>query len=176
MYWDDMPALPGFGCRISQGGARTFILKCDNRRHTIGRWPTISLKDARVEAKRRLAQRTLGYVEAAAQRFDDVFKTYQDKHVATLRDTTAYEKLRLFEKNIRPHLRGKNLHAITTHNITDITDRLSATPTTAIHVHKALVAFFRWCQARRILQRSPCEALSSPGTIGSRTRVARAPR
>jgi hypothetical protein len=31
-YWDD--GLPGFGCRISQGGSKTFLLKHDSRAST----------------------------------------------------------------------------------------------------------------------------------------------
>ena len=38
-YWDS--GLPGSGCRVSQGGSKTFLLKHDNRRITIGRYPII---------------------------------------------------------------------------------------------------------------------------------------
>ena len=55
--WD---SLPGFGIRVSQGGTKSFIvLLGSGNRHTIGRFPTISLSDARDEAKRLLAERTL---------------------------------------------------------------------------------------------------------------------
>ena len=57
-YWDEL--LPCFGCRVSQGGTMTFILKKDNRRISIGRFPIISLAQARTEAKRLLAEHTLG--------------------------------------------------------------------------------------------------------------------
>jgi hypothetical protein len=35
--WD--ATLPSFGVRISQGGSKTFILKLDNSRRAIGRYP-----------------------------------------------------------------------------------------------------------------------------------------
>ena len=57
-YWDTK--LPGFGCRVSQGGAKTFILKLHNSRKALGRYPLISLSEARTEAKRLLAERLLG--------------------------------------------------------------------------------------------------------------------
>ena len=57
-YWDTK--LPGFGCRVSQGGAKTFILKLHNSRKALGRYPLISLSEARTEAKRLLAEKTLG--------------------------------------------------------------------------------------------------------------------
>jgi hypothetical protein len=38
-FWDN--GLPCFGCRVSQGGSKTFLLKHDNRRITLGRYPVI---------------------------------------------------------------------------------------------------------------------------------------
>ncbi|UFX44194.1 Arm DNA-binding domain-containing protein [Bradyrhizobium sp. 41S5] len=59
-YWDDK--LPTFGFRVSQGGSKTFVLNRKNSLITIGRFPTISLSQARTEAKRLLAEFTLGKV------------------------------------------------------------------------------------------------------------------
>jgi hypothetical protein len=55
MYYDDL--IPGFGVRISSGGSKTFILTHGPRRQrdTLGRVGIITLRDARLEAKRRLA-------------------------------------------------------------------------------------------------------------------------
>ena len=52
----------GFHLRISQGGTRTFCLLFGEarRRITIGQYPVISLAQARAEAKRILAEKTLG--------------------------------------------------------------------------------------------------------------------
>jgi len=62
-YFDD--ALLGFGIRISQGGTRSFFLftgkKKNRERKSIGRWGIITLAQARAEAKRILAERTLGH-------------------------------------------------------------------------------------------------------------------
>src|SRR5262245_60077675 len=50
--------VPGFGCRVTAGGARSFVLnyrrKADGveRRSTIGSWPAWSVVAAREEAKR----------------------------------------------------------------------------------------------------------------------------
>ncbi len=55
-YWD-RPV----GVRVSQGGSKTFIVLIGSgRRQTIGRYPDISLSEARTAAKRILAERTLG--------------------------------------------------------------------------------------------------------------------
>jgi hypothetical protein len=57
-YWDS--GLTSFGVRVSQGGSKTFILNISNSRRAIGRYPVISLSEARDEAKRILAEKTLG--------------------------------------------------------------------------------------------------------------------
>ena len=168
-YWCDQ--LPTFGVRISQGGARSFILKKDNSRQAIGRWPVVSLQQARTEARRRLAVMTLGFADATQHSFDAALQLYLEQYVPRLRKTTAYEKERLLRRNVRPHLQRKALHAITPRDISSITDRLTSTPTTAVHVHQAMRAFFRWCVARHMLERSPCENLPLPARIRSRSRV-----
>ena len=59
-YRDD--ALSGFCVRVSQAGAKAFVLVHGSERQftTIGRYPIIGLAEARAEAKRILAERTLG--------------------------------------------------------------------------------------------------------------------
>lgn len=47
-YWD--AATRGFGVRVSQAGTKTFVAKVHNRRVTIGRYPEVSLADARRKA------------------------------------------------------------------------------------------------------------------------------
>lgn len=62
-YFDDN--LKGFGVRVSQGGTKSYVVMYGKRRQlkTLGRYPTMTLKDARAAAKRiqgDLALRSLG--------------------------------------------------------------------------------------------------------------------
>jgi hypothetical protein len=77
-HWDD--TLKGFGCRVSQGGAKSFVVQHGPERRliTIGRYPIISLADAREEAKRILAELTLGKHRPRTARWDDALKQYLD--------------------------------------------------------------------------------------------------
>ncbi len=60
-HWD---ALKGFGCRVSYGGSKTFIVmhgpRGRGRRTIIGTFPRVSLSEARWRARQILAQITLG--------------------------------------------------------------------------------------------------------------------
>ena len=53
------------GIRLSQGGSKTFIVMIGSgKRFTIGRYPAVSLAEARTEAKRILAEKQLGKTAA----------------------------------------------------------------------------------------------------------------
>src|SRR5262245_31724843 len=59
--WDKTSPL---GVRISSGGAKTFIVMLGSgKRHTIGPTAVIKLTHAREEARRLVAQKTLGLIK-----------------------------------------------------------------------------------------------------------------
>ena len=62
---------PGLAIRVGHGGAKSFELLYKSgtkmRRETLGRWPAVSLADARM-AWRRVAERLLGLRPLAALR------------------------------------------------------------------------------------------------------------
>src|SRR5208282_5154755 len=73
--WDG--SLKHFGVRISQGGAKSFIvLLGSGRRQVIGRFPTISLSQARTKAKMLLAERTLGRHQPKSTSWDTALPTF----------------------------------------------------------------------------------------------------
>jgi integrase len=166
------PKIPGLTIRVSQGGAKTFTLmvgpKSRRERLTLGRYPTISLADARTVARRLLAERTLGRHQTARIALGDALGLYTEQHVAKLAPSTQKQLQRLFDRYLK-RLRPTKLADIKTHDITDITDRCA--PSEAEHLHRACNAFFRWCVRRRILQHSPLEGLESPSKWKARDRV-----
>ncbi len=68
---------------------------------------------------------------------------------------------------------------ITTQDVLAITDALTkktppypgGRPSEALHTHKALRSIFKWLAARRVVSRSPLEALPLPVADKSRDRV-----
>src|SRR5712671_2916888 len=71
-------SLAGFGCRVSPTGVKTFVLVhgAERRRITIGRAGIITLADARTEAKRILAEKTLGKERPRSLHWDEAVIEY----------------------------------------------------------------------------------------------------
>lgn len=85
-YWD--AGLKSFGVRVSQGGTKTFVLKRDNTLITIGRYGVLTLSEARTEAKRLLAEFTLGRVRPQSLTYEQAVKLYlEDRKVGDLNGT-----------------------------------------------------------------------------------------
>jgi integrase len=168
IYYDD--TLKGFGVRVSYAGTKAFILAVgDNRdRTTIGRYPIVGLAEARQVAKNLLAERQLGRHQAPKTTLGAALDLFVEQHVANLAPRTRTELTRLFARYL-PKLRNKKLADITTHDITNITDK--AAPSEGEHFHRACKTFFRWCVRRRMLQHSPLEGLELPSKWKPRERV-----
>ena len=99
-------SLPGFGCRVSQGGTKTFVLVLGAQRNriTIGRYPVISLSEARAEAKRILAEHTLGRHRPKGVAYEDAKKQFLEEceqrvKEGDLKARTLYDYRRLLKKH-----------------------------------------------------------------------------
>src|SRR5262249_6777850 len=92
-YWD--ATLPTFGVRVSPKGTKTFILKIHNGRQAIGRYPLLSLSQARTEAKRLLAERTLGKIRPQSITYPQAVKLFIEEKRKNRRKNTfeGYEWL-----------------------------------------------------------------------------------
>ena len=171
-YWDG--TLPGFGLRISQGGTKSFVLVHGRSRQrvTIGRYPIITLSQARTKAKEMLAEHTLGKQEAPTLKFEEALTLFGTTHCdKNNRARTSKETKRLLTKHFLPKLRHERLENIATHTIASIVDRLLDTPSEANHAFAAIRLFFRWAARRKYVGHSPCEGLRAPTQPVARERV-----
>lgn len=162
-WWDT--SLPSFGCRVSQGGSKTFILKRDNRRITIGRFPIISLSQARAEAKRLLAEFTLGRIRPQSLTYSQAIEFFIEDKRRTRRASTVGEYKRLLD---RLPFKGQ----ISEINHEEVTRRLKKfeSPSEQTHLIVALKVFFNWCLKRRYITENPVFGLS-PKASPTRSRV-----
>src|SRR5688572_29679668 len=69
LYADD--TLPGFAIRVSQGGTKSFLAIVGKERKfvTIGRYPVVTLAQAREKARNILAEHLLGIVHTPSPTF-----------------------------------------------------------------------------------------------------------
>lgn len=163
-YWDDK--FPAFGVRVSQGGSKTFVLNIHNSRRSIGRYPIISLAEARGEAKRMLAEKTLGKVRPQSITFAKALELFLEEKKKTRRaGTHQNHHLRLNQ-----HFNFKGQLAAVSHQ--DVARRLGRIETSSEHDHALSVAktFFTWAMNRRYITDSPVRGISPHGHI-SRARV-----
>ena len=81
--WDT--SLKGFGVRAGKDRKTFVVLIGSGRRQAIGIYPLLSLSDARTEAKRILAEKTLGRVRPKHVAFEDARNAFLKDCEARLR-------------------------------------------------------------------------------------------
>ena len=164
-FWDN--GLPCFGCRVSQGGSKTFLLKRDNRRITLGRYPVISLQDARSEAKRLLAEFTLGRLRPQSLPYSEAGKLFLADKAKSLRPRTLADYTRML--SVHFPFKGQ-LRDITHGQIAHRLERLNRTPAEHNHARTVATIFFNWCMKRRYVTENPVVGIT-PYNSQPRARV-----
>jgi integrase len=172
-YTDD--TVSGFGVRVTASGVKTFTLMYgrNRKRVTIGRYPTISLAEARAKARELVAQRTLGKEDLPTIKFEDALPVFLASQYPehSLKPRTRQEAERVLRKHFLAPFRYEVLHTITTHNITQIVDRMRKTPSEARHAFATIRLFFNWAERRRYVPKSPCWGVQPPKASPPRERV-----
>ena len=155
-FWD--AKTPGFGVRVG-GRTKTFIAKVNNRRHTIGLYPTIALAEARRKA---LAIKSGAQAVAVSNvTFEQAYEKFKAAHVAGKKERTQKDYKRVLDKYFLPELCRVRLISISSARIGDITDPLLDRPSEYAHALAVARMFFRWCvrPPRHYLTHSPLEGI-----------------
>lgn len=165
-YFDD--SFPNFGCRVSQGGTRSFILQhgLERRLTTIGRYGIISLAEARVEAKRILAEKTLGKTRPQAITYPKAIDVFLTEKRAARRASTVHD----LADRLSRHFAFTGQLSEISHR--DIVRHLSKIKTPREHNHALRVAktFFTWAVNRRYISENPTTGISTH-RVHNRSRV-----
>ncbi|HKI69134.1 MAG TPA: Arm DNA-binding domain-containing protein, partial [Verrucomicrobiae bacterium] len=101
-YFDD--ALPGFGVRVSQGGTKSFIVLVGKtrRRQTLGKFPDVSLADARKAAKKIIGDAAIRQPDALIPSkisFDEARDRFLADSEERTKPKTYEEYLRLLHRH-----------------------------------------------------------------------------
>lgn len=169
VYSDD--TLAGFGVRVSQAGTKSYILTHGPRREreTIGRVGIISLQDARAEAKRRLAEYTLGKNKPRAISWDDAKEEFLADKATKLKPRTLADYT--YELNRHFRYGPTKLLDLTSHDLHKSLGRLSHTPAEQQHAFVTLRTFMHWAHRRHYLDRNPMERMQAPHPYVPRERI-----
>lgn len=168
-------SVPGFGIRVSASGVKSFTLLVgrNRKRITIGRYPLVSLSEARARARELVAERVLGKDDLPPMTFGEAVPLFIASRYGGdyIKPRTRDETERLLNRHFVPKFRYDQLAVIKTHEIADVIDKLRKTPSIAHHAFGAIRLFFRWAEGRQYVLRSPCAILQPPSPSRPRERV-----
>lgn len=129
------PSLPGFGIRCTARSKSFFVMYGEKRRlKTLGKWPDLSLKEARQTARQFLAAPPVA-------RSNPKFGELRDRYLADCRMRLRPTTVDRYYHSLR-HFKDVKLDQVST----DISDPNQI---------KALKAFFNWCIDRGFYDRNP---------------------
>jgi hypothetical protein len=140
--------------RVSPGGTKTFVLNQNKTRRTIGRYPDISLSEARTEARRLVAEKTLGRIRPRSITYPQAVTVFLDE-----------KRERRKERTVKDHKRHLDLLgfkcqlADVTHQ--DMERKLKRLPPSEFN-HRLACAktFFTWAQKKRYITDNPTVGLT----------------
>jgi integrase len=166
LYPDD---LTGFGVRVSQGGSKTFVLMVGTNRQriTLGRYPLMSLAEARQRAVRILRERELGIEQKPSPPFGDVYAEFMNSRDDKRASTRRADRLML-----RPFLplSKQQIADIKPEQLRRIIEGIEA-PIMRLHVFTNIRNHFRFALKRGYVQANPLDRLDTPRRNPSRERV-----
>lgn len=145
------------------------MLLGSGQRRTIGRYPIISLAEARTEAKRILAEKTLGKEKIPSIPLADALVLFLADAEQRNKPRTVRDYTRLLNRHLAK-LARRPLGDISTREVAHLLDALRKTPSEAAHALIAIKVFFNWCLRRGYLSVNPCARLI-PAKSPSRSRV-----
>jgi integrase len=153
IYYDS--TTPAFGVRVGKHRKAWVITKGEDRqRITIGRYPSMSLAEARKEAKKLLADDT---PRSTRITFSKAYEEYKAV-ISSKKPRTQRDYNRMLGKHLAP-LHKKQLPEITYEDVTSITNELSESERN--HCLAVGRTFFKWCvrPPRRYIPHSPLEGV-----------------
>ena len=172
--------IPGLYLVIQPSGAKGWAVRYRHngkpRKLTLGKFPVLTLAEARDRARGALAIAS-GGVDPGAQdhrRADTVAALVADfiaRHVSKTKSAT--ETARIFEREVLPEWGDRKAAEITRRDVIDLCDGIAdrGSPYMANRVLAAVRKMFNWAVSRDALQWSPCIGVKPPAQERARHRI-----
>jgi integrase len=177
--------IPGFAVRVAASGVKSFVVlyrvKGRLRRMTLGRYPTVSLADARLLADDALNRVAHGgdpqrdkIAERRGTRFRDAVESFVRLHCERHnRESTAHETARVLRSRFVARWGSRDVREVGKGDIVALLDGIvnGGHPSAANHALAAIRKFFAWSVERGLVDTSPCAGIRAPAVQKSRDRV-----
>ena len=150
-------ALPGFGIPVSQGGTKTFVVLCgeDRRRRSLGRYPDLSLSEARLLAKQAQVDITLDDKNPKSLPPKVPFETARAKFLSDCEARTKPRTVDEYRRLLYRHFHfEQNISDLTRHDIASVVETIKKTSEQK-HAFVAIRTMINWCVKRSLLNLSP---------------------
>ncbi|HEX3810296.1 MAG TPA: tyrosine-type recombinase/integrase [Rhizomicrobium sp.] len=169
IFSDDL--IPGFGIRVSEGGTKSFVLTHGPRREreTLGRVGILSLQEARIEAKRRLAEYTLGKNRPRTASWNAAKDEYLTEKANDLKPRTQADYTYILNRHFK--YGATKLCELSPHDLHKSLARLNQTPAEQQHAFVVVRAFLRWAHRKHYFDRNPIERMQAPHSYVPRERT-----
>lgn len=151
--WDS--GLKGFGVRVEPSGRKTFLCRYRHggarRQYLLGVFGTVTVEEARQEARRVLSASTLGkdvaqsrYEARRAIRFGELVEVFLAEHVSKLKSGTYLEYQSAFRTHAIPALGRTPADAVTTAELNRLHLSMSSHRARANRVNSYIRSLFSW--------------------------------
>jgi integrase len=176
----DIREARGFGIRVFPSGEKTFFFRYQfegkKKYLNLGRYPDVSLKDARDEHSKagKLLEKGIDPIQAreddAAQRrqmptIEELYKEYMSRHSRpNKKERTWKEDERNFGKDILPYWKNRKADSITRRDVTILIDRIldRGALIAANNTFERVRQLFNFAVERGTLEHTPCYKMKAP--------------
>jgi integrase len=185
MLWDAL--LPGFGLRVTDKGAKSWVVmyrlggrQAARQRLTLGKYPALSLANARAHARDTLEEVAKGNDPAAAKAEDETRRNTIDavcdefiERYAKPRNRSWKETKRILDMYVKPEWGAQLMTDITRRHVIALLDAMvdRGAPVMAKQTHSTVRKLFNWAVDRDVIPASPCIRIPPPARAKDRDRV-----
>ena len=167
----------GLGLRVATSGTKSWFImrriKGRMLRSTFGRYPDLTLANARLKAPYVLADMADGLTEG--QRRTDLFSVVLDEWLKKdqAKNKSVHQVKVAMYRHALPAFGPMPVASITKRDVNKLIDKIveNGSPVAANRVLAFTKRFFSWCKERDILEQSPAETIKSPAKETIRDRV-----
>lgn len=178
-YWDK--SLAGFGLRVSPTKKVWTIFyrqKGRVRRHTLGRYPDLSLADARVVARKALHRTALGADPGAEKQtergtYGDTVKALVDLYERKAKQKRSWpEERRILQNIVLPAWEHRLVKDIRRRDVRELVEaKAEKAPVMANRLLSRISRLFNFAMDHEWIDANPAARLTKPGAEHSRDRV-----